>query len=263
MRRVIVSVAAIFLSATGSAAQSVGSLVGVVVDSATRRPLANVEVRAGTVAGALTDSSGHFALRGIDAGRITISVRRIGYRSLEDTASIVAGQETTRELELTAQVALLDTVTTRAAGRRWSPTMRAFEERRVKGIGRFVTHSQLRRYDHSTLASALGQLGGTRIVSYRAGSYLMSTRGQSSMRGLPLAEPSDPKSPRGCWVAVYLDGISIYAGEPGNPPPDFRRLQARDYSGVEYYAGGASKPIEYSGVKASDCGVLLLWSREP
>lgn len=38
-------------------------------------------------------------------------------------------------------------------------------------------------------------------------------------------------------------------------------MDVNQLAGVEYYADGASVPIQYSTTGA-DCGVLLLWSRE-
>lgn len=253
------------LQAVGHA-QATSAITGVVIDAATRTPVPGVEVRVRSQSGVvLTDSLGRFVIRGLLAGFEVVHARRLGYMALDDTATLIAGAETVRELRLTSQpTVVLDTVRTVGEKKKYiSPGLRDFEERRTKGIGQFISAEVLRKYDHTTMASALRRLPGTRVTAYRASSYLSSTRGRGSIaRALPRAEPSDPQSPRGCWVAVYVDGVAIYVGEASLPAPDFQRLQVREYAGVEYYAGGASVPAQYSGVKASDCGVLLLWTRE-
>jgi len=113
-------------------------------------------------------------------------------------------------------------------------------------------------------------------VKYKASDFARATRTGGSTGGFAIignqgrggggcdnrrAIPCDRASPIGCWVAVYLDGLRIYAN-PGEPVPDLARLQVREYAAVEYYAGGASVPAQYSAAKAADCGVLLLWTRE-
>jgi hypothetical protein len=70
-------------------------------------------------------------------------------------------------------------------------------------------------------------------------------------------------------VTVYLDGVRIYDAsmelyakvQGATIRPDFGRLTARDYAAVEFYAGGATIPAQYNAT-GSDCGVLLLWTRE-
>ena len=137
-----------------------------------------------------------------------------------------------------------------------SSALRDFEARRVKGpTGRFVSEKELRVNDNRTLPDVLRKLTGTRLIVRWSNTYVASTRGTSA--GLALS--GNPNRP--CLVAVYLDGLRLYGG-PGDPPVDVQRLQVRDLGGVEFYQGGASVPQEYSMTKGSDCGTLLLWSRE-
>ena len=77
----------------------------------------------------------------------------------------------------------------------------------------------------------------------------------------PQAEPGQKDSPRGCWVAVYLDGLALYIGPP-QPAPDLTKILVRDLAGAEFYQGSAALPAQFSAIKSSDCGVLLLWTRE-
>ncbi|MEO8334950.1 MAG: hypothetical protein ABI664_08260 [bacterium] len=43
--------------------------------------------------------------------------------------------------------------------------------------------------------------------------------------------------------------------------PDFNRFAVGEYAAVEFYPGDASLPLQYSN-RGSDCGTLLLWTRE-
>ncbi len=47
----------------------------------------------------------------------------------------------------------------------------------------------------------------------------------------------------------------------GNPAPDFSQYDIRNFTAVEYYAGGASLPVQFNAT-GSSCGTLLLWTRE-
>jgi hypothetical protein len=49
-----------------------------------------------------TSSDGHFALRGLALGKITVSARHIGYASLDTTVDVAAGDSLNLELELSA-----------------------------------------------------------------------------------------------------------------------------------------------------------------
>jgi hypothetical protein len=44
-------------------------------------------------------------------------------------------------------------------------------------------------------------------------------------------------------------------------PPDWSKILPADYAAVEFYAGPAEAPIEFTG-SANECGLLLLWTRE-
>ena len=43
--------------------------------------------------------------------------------------------------------------------------------------------------------------------------------------------------------------------------PDMGGFQINDYAAVEYYAGGATVPLQYNQT-GGGCGVLVLWTRE-
>jgi hypothetical protein len=59
---------------------------------------------------------------------------------------------------------------------------------------------------------------------------------------------------------VYLDGVKLYSTGSTQPPPNMTTLNGHTVVAVEYYAGGASTPIEYGGTNTS-CGTLLIWTR--
>jgi hypothetical protein len=72
---------------------------------------------------------------------------------------------------------------------------------------------------------------------------------------------ASPIRPSNCWVAVILDGVTIYRPGRGGEPPDFSRdFRPETLESIEYYRSPAETPIEYGGAQA-DCGVLVMWTR--
>lgn len=80
---ILAAAAALVLTVTASAAaQATGRITGVVTDSATDRPVSDVQVVVvGTRIGGVTDAQGRYTITGAPAGTRSIEARRIGYRA--------------------------------------------------------------------------------------------------------------------------------------------------------------------------------------
>jgi len=135
-----------------------------------------------------------------------------------------------------------------------SAKLQAFEERRAKGHGYYVTDEELRKNDNRMLSNVIKRIPGTRIVSSGMSEYL------SAAQTMSVGRMGAPGQARYCYVAVYEDAVPLYTGS--QQVPDFARMPVKDYVAVEFYRGSASIPTELSTVRPSDCGVLLLWTRE-
>src|SRR3970040_1016973 len=73
--------ALVFTISPPAAAQATGRIAGVVTDSATDRPVSDVQVVVvGTRIGGVTDAQGRYTIAGAPAGTRSIEARRIGYR---------------------------------------------------------------------------------------------------------------------------------------------------------------------------------------
>jgi hypothetical protein len=207
---------------------------------------------------AVTDSYGGFRLADVPSGPQLIQLRRVGYLALRDSLTITTAPEQHREYVLLPQSAQLDTVRTVAdRTRNLSPALRGFEDRRSRGIGRFIGEADLRANEREALSAiALSRMPGLALVRGPAGSaYLASTR-KACANGA-LSQTCTP-----CFVTVFIDGGQVYAANAkAGPPPDVGRIRAADLAGVEFYADGASAPAAYSAT-GSGCGTLLIWTRE-
>jgi len=94
-----------------SAQQPTGTITGQVVDSATRQPLAGVNVVVeGTRLGAVTRDDGSFTIVGVAAGTHTVRARRIGYGSVPIVVSVSDGATASVSFALEKRAATLDQV---------------------------------------------------------------------------------------------------------------------------------------------------------
>ena len=252
-------------------ARASSTLVGRVLDHASGAAVTGAEVNLSPDGGRLTtDSLGEFRAVGLAPGMYNVSIKRVGFRQFSDLASVGTGAESRHEFRI-VRVVVLDTLETRAKGVTYvSPALRGFEERRASGFGKFISEAELRSADERTLANVLRRLPGITIRSQRSADYASGQRAAGSGQAAaltragslpPKADSNDPTSPRGCWVAVYLDGVALYRGPP-QPAPDLSQIPVNNLAGVEFYSGSASLPVQFSAIKASECGTLLLWTRE-
>jgi TonB-linked SusC/RagA family outer membrane protein len=94
-----------------AAQQPTGTITGQVVDSATRQPLAGVNVVVdGTRLGAVTRDDGTFTIVGVPAGTHTVRTRRIGYGSVPVIVSVSDGATASVSFALEKRAAVLDQV---------------------------------------------------------------------------------------------------------------------------------------------------------
>ncbi|MEO5814400.1 MAG: carboxypeptidase-like regulatory domain-containing protein [Gemmatimonadaceae bacterium] len=226
-----------------------GTLFGLVMRDSLGHELSGAEVTlAGMPRPVLTNSRGGFRVDAVPPGRYGLAIRHVGFRPLTDTIVVVAGQRLEREFVMEEHAQELDSVRVSAPERKYlSPNLQGFEERRKAGRGGyFISDSILRRNDERNVAGVVAaNTPGVLIVSAAGYTYLASSRKGGK-----------------CWVAVYIDGNRIYDATMGMiNRPDFNRFAVREYGAVEYYPGDASLPLQYQN-RGSDCGTLLLWTRE-
>lgn len=237
------------------------TLFGLVMRDSLGHELSGAEVRlTGLPRPVLTNSRGGFRVDALPPGRYALAIRHVGFRPLTDTIEVAAGQRLEREFVMTEQAQELDSVRISAPETRYiSPNLRGFEERMKAGRGGyFITDSILRRNDERNVAGVVAaRTPGVVIVSAAGYTYLASSR----KCGVAGASGSC-KAGNTCWVSVYMDGIRIYDATMGAMSrPDFNRIAVREYAAVEFYPSDASLPMQYSN-RGSDCGTLLLWTRE-
>ena len=266
-RALIVILAGIFT--TEAAGAQGGSLSGRVFTDSSAVPLVGVEVAIPSAQRTVrTDTRGAFRITGLAPGRYLVLVRMPGYVPVTDTVTIDSDTDIAKDYRLTATTTALDSVHVIATSPGLSVRMRTFERRRAMGIGSFISPEELRKKEEVTLRFVLARIPSLRFVMYGNATFVSLARGIAS-RNLPKAIPWESRSPEGCWVQIYLDGIRIYTpvaevrGSSGSaqPVPNMEDFRVRDLEAIEFYSGPAQTPAELGGTGAT-CGTLVLWTRE-
>lgn len=171
---------------------------GSVVESGTQRPLIGVQVFIkGTQRGGLTDDQGRYQIVQVPPGPVTLRIESIGYRSVEQTADLVAGQTAMVNVELQqSAVGLDEIVVTGTAGRAAKRTL-------GNSLGR-VDAAEITEVIPTTSVQQLlqGRMAGVTVVAPAGvvgGSTRVSIRGKSSING-----SNEP--------VVFVDGVRVQSG---------------------------------------------------
>ena len=253
--RAILTVPAVLLAMSGVAgAQAV--VTGTVREDSTGRALAGVEIIIErTARTSRTDAQGRYSLV-VDTGRQVAVFRQLGYKParlwLALGGSDTALADVRMQRQTAAELAAVE-VTARPTPRNLRE--RLFERQRL-GFGKFLDSTQLRRMEGRAMTDILRGMGlrlqkwAECTPPYCPWEY----RAAHPTRSTLTAETP-------CYATVLLDGITIYRAGSGGRPPDFsREFQPYTLEAVEYYRSSAQLPQEF-GVSATDCGVVVLWSR--
>lgn len=140
----------------------------------------------------------------------------------------------------------------------------AFEERRLRGFGKFIDSEELRRSEHRKLPEILLAIPGIRVIRWRdcgancggaVEERAANSRGETTISRMGRENTF-------CWLSVMLDGRWLYVSGSRMGVPDLSRdILISDLDMVEVYRSAGETPGEFSGSGAG-CGVILLWSRK-
>ena len=122
--------------------------------------------------------------------------------------------------------------------------MQGFEQRRLRGMGRFLTRDEIAKRPSAHLADLVRSMLGTEMMIDDEG-YVIA-RASRGERSLNVGADGFP-----CKAPIFVDGIER-VGEPLE-----RIARAPEVEGIEFYAGAASLPIQFRHGDSS-CGVVLV-----
>lgn len=223
-------------------------VVGKVTDAAGRALVGASVTLDDSVHRTSTTDSGTFAIRGVQPGAYTIRVRKIGHTPAEGYIRIGRGETVDRQFALPATLdTLAAVVVVGEAGERLPRKLVDFERRRTFGIGHFLGPRDIARAEGQQTSTLLRTLPGLVMARGAGGAqFAVNPRGPGGVRA---------QGATSCPVAVYVDGVRSI-----DSPFNVNSVQVGELSGVEYYAGSAEVPAQYSQGRLP-CGVLIFWTK--
>lgn len=232
---------ALLLVAAGSNARAQGTtsaVIGTVRDSA-REPLVAARIRAARMS-ATSDSAGRFTLEGLPAGRVTVSVRRLGYEPADLVLDLIAGRRDSLFVTMVALPLTLPGMTS-TADSFLQLHLADFFRHRQNGIGRYYERSQITAMRVGQLSDVMRRLPGVRVTPDRNGRY-------SIRMG---------RSTRNCQPDFWIDNVRAHMFNVDDVP-------VTDIEALEVYNGPSGLPPEYNNRFGNPaCGAIVIWTRVP
>ncbi len=251
--RMRAALCAVVAAASGALAQKPAVLFGVVTNLNGVR-IAGVELSlANTTLRVVTNDSGEFLFDTPPTGRVRLTARRMGFRSEEKGFKIDAGESKKVDFELEGVPAQLDSVL--VLGRGGFGRMADFWNRRMIGVGAFITHADIDRRKPTRPSDLLRTVNGVRVDTdngdgrpvIRMGRIALGTRTLRNVQSLAAD----------CRVTYYVDGHYV-------PPGTFHidDMPTMALEAVEIFRGPAETPPAFRQ-RDTACGVISVWTREP
>ena len=232
------------------AAAQTGSVQGLVLDGASRRPLTDAQVHiVDSGIGLLTNSAGRFMLLGVPVGEQVVRVRLIGYGEVDRTVTVTDGGVVSVEIEMTATAISLNEIVVTGVG--------AETERRALGTTvEVLTAEDFELAPVQSIDQVLqGRVSGATVSATSAqpgtGS-LINFRGVSSVFGAQTP-------------VIYIDGVrvdndqSTAAGTGGEQSSALSDLLTTDIERIEVTKGGAASTLFGSDAAT---GVIQIFTRK-
>jgi hypothetical protein len=243
---VLALLAALAIAPEHTAAQTIA---GTVVDDATHLPIDAVEILLRgdgetVLARTVSDAAGNFIIQAPAAGAWNLTIRRIGYETVESEPLMVrSGDWVTVEVVLAAGAIALDAIVVTARRSLRSPDVQRFYDRRDRasrsGMGHFVVRADIERLSPHRPTDLLRTMPGLRVVRGAPG------RGE----GIRMSS--------GCIPAIYIDGMPLNRTRRTDSVDDF--VTVLDIEGIEVYRGASSQVAQY--YDPTGCGLILVWTR--
>lgn len=228
--------------------RNVGGVTGTVLDSATRRPLAGVQValEGGPAAGrrgGVTDDNGRYRISNVPPGSYTVVARRIGFGLARRPVTVTDGQTATADLAMTAQASLLSAVVTVGYGtQRREDVTGAVSSVRVEDVPVAVTPNVGQMLQGRVAGAQITQNNGA-----PGGGLSIRVRGTNS-----IAANSEP--------LYVIDGVPAITGSGSNDPYQnpLGALNPNDIESIEVLKDASSTAI-YGARGAA--GVVLVTTK--
>ncbi len=231
---------ALVLATPGVVCAQDGALRGMVADS-TGAPIVGADVGIVSLHKLTrTDDHGRFSFEKIPVGAVEVTVRRLGYEPQKLQATVSNTLAFSFNVTLVPQAAMLDALDVSAKRRHIA--IEGFHQRRVQGIGSYVTRDDIIARNANQLSDVLRMTSGVQVVRTRSGSGIRFT--------------STSGGRRDCPPTMWIDGQRA-------PGIEIDELPVGDIEGIELYRGASTTPPQFTYGSGAQCGTVVVWTRTP
>ena len=251
--------AALVLASAAAGSQEPTVLFGVVTNLNGLR-LAGVEMTiANTSLRAVTNDSGQFQFDTPPTGRLHLRARRVGFRQADHALKLDAGASRQEDFELEGVPEVLDSV--RILGQQQGTgRMAAFWNRRMIGVGAFITRSEIEHRGAYRSSDLLRTINGVRVLGDNPSGRPIIQMGRMAVMAGTMRSTDPRKSNTDfaskCQVNYYVDGNWVN-------PETFHMddLAPSSIEAVGIYRGPAEIPPAFRQ-RETACGLIVIWTRE-
>jgi hypothetical protein len=251
---------------------SAQTLRGRVQELGSQQPIAVVDLAVLNEAGkelarTQSDSLGIFSMSWGPPGPVRLRAQRLGFQSSTSSEILVRRGEavTVRMLMSTTPVSVQPLVVdTRATEIDIMGDFADVERRRKLGLGKFITHEQIRQRGNSRISEALEHVPGIFLRPEPGNSHSvlayanMNTTGMVGGTSARRRNQNMERSPANgeCPMMLFLDGrIHRY------PIAGVNILPAQQVEIIEVYRTMSEVPAMFAGEHVR-CGVIAIWTRK-
>jgi len=224
---------------------------GRVVADSSGQPLGGAEVLlSGRKRPIVADAGGSFQLGDLAPGAYQLLVRQVGFRP-ETRAIQLNGPDTVAILIRLQRAAVrLDSLVVEGRPTSLSVGLQGMDERRLRGIGKFITTAELRDLDgRRTLPELLRSMGVNFERDWQTGRLLpVGPRGATQMKV------------QSCQMQVVLDWAPLDISPKRGM--DIESIPISRLGGIEIYKGISETPLIFERGESAACGVIVLWTRD-
>ena len=247
--RLSISLGAAASAAVADSVKRGGASLSGIVTTPDGHPVEGAQVLVdGTDATATTDARGVFALTGLPDGTRMSEARALGYEPKRVRVELSRAEPTRVTIVMGRRVQTLDAVTIAAKQREREQNLAAFNQRRKRGEGRYMTKEEIEQRNVQNACDLLRRIPGVHVMEDGTGECKANIRGATT----GATTVGAAAAPHLCEPSIYVDKVPF-----GGTLAEFAKLvPARDIVGIEVYTT-STVPPQFLG----PCGVIVIWTR--
>jgi hypothetical protein len=242
-----------FALAAAAGAQKPTVLFGVVTNVNGVRIKGVALTLANTTLQVVTNDSGEFVFATPPTGRLRLTARRLGFKPEEKGFKLEIGDSKQVDFELEGVAEQLDSIM--VLGRGGNGRMADFWNRRMIGVGAFITHDDIERRKPYRPSDLLRTVNGVRVDTDNGDGRPMIRMGRTAIAMPPRRGSATLAAD--CKVTYYLDGHFVPGGTF-----HIDDLPTMSVEAIEVFRGPSETPASFRQGETA-CGVISIWTREP